>query len=304
MKCSRCKAVAQVALPGHHSGFCPDCFMTFFSRQVERAIHRHKMFTRQDRVLVALSGGKDSLALYRELVLQGYDVTGLHIDLGIPESSPAARAKVEGFCACLGGKLQVVEMEREGLPIPLVRARVRRPICSMCGKIKRYFFNKTALDGGYAALCTGHNLDDEVGRLLANTLRWDVGYLSDQGPLLPARDGFAARCRPLYRLTEFETAAYCFFAGIDHHKAECPYSRGASFTVRKGLMNRLERESPGSKLSFYEAFLKDGRPAFAAVEREQGPCLSPCERCGYPTSAETCGVCRVREMVSDEPDAG
>ncbi|WP_461210348.1 ATP-binding protein [Desulfocurvus sp. DL9XJH121] len=299
MKCSRCKDVAQVALPGHHSGFCPDCFMLFFSRQVERAVSKHKMFTKRDKVLVALSGGKDSLALFRELVVQGYDVTGLHIDLGIPQSSPAARAKVEAFCREAGGRLEVLDLASEGLPIPLVKERVRRPICSMCGKIKRYFFNKAALDGGYAALCTGHNLDDEVGRLLANTLRWDVGYLSDQGPVLAARDGFAARCRPLYRLTEFETAAYCFFAGIDHHKAECPYSKGASFTVRKQLMNRLERESPGSKLSFYEAFLKQGRPVFEAAEKEQGPELAPCERCGYPTSAEICGLCRVREMLGD-----
>jgi len=299
MKCSRCGVTAQVALPSHHSGFCPDCFQMYFSRQVERAIHSHRMFSKDDKVLVALSGGKDSLALFLELVRQGYNVTGLHIDLGIPESSVAARAKVEAFCERVGGALKVLEMEREGLPIPLVRERVRRPICSMCGKIKRYFFNKVALDEGYTALCTGHNLDDEVARLFANTLRWDAGYLSDQGPMLPAQGGFASKCRPLYRISEFETAAYCFFNGISHHKAPCPYSKGASFTVKKELMNRLEAESPGSKLAFYESFLKQGRPAFAAVEQEQGAELAPCERCGYPTSAETCGVCRVRAMVED-----
>lgn len=297
MKCSRCKAIAQVALPSHHGGFCPECFQLFFARQVEQAIHKQRMFTKDDKVLVALSGGKDSLALFMELVRQGYDVTGLHIDLGIPGSSGPARAKVEAFCEKIGGRLKVLEMEQEGLPIPLVREKVRRPICSMCGKIKRYFFNKVAVDEGYYALCTGHNLDDEVGRLFANTLRWDVSYLSDQGPALPAAGGFASKCRPLYRLTEFETAAYCFFNGIDHHVSACPYSKGASFTVRKELMNMLESNSPGSKRAFYEGFLKQGRPAFAAVEKEGGQTLAPCLRCGYPTSAEICGVCRVREML-------
>ncbi len=298
MKCSRCKALAQVALPSHHSGFCPECFLLFFSRQVERAVLRHKMFTKQDKVLVALSGGKDSLGLFRELHVQGYNVTGLHIDLGIGDSSAFARAKVEGFCKAMGGSLHVIEMEKEGLPIPKVKNVVRRPVCSICGKIKRYFFNKAALLGGYTALCTGHNLDDETGRLFANTLRWDRGYLSDQGPFLEARNGFAARCRPLYRLTEFETAAYCFFTGIDHYKAECPYSKGASFTVRKELMNRLEQESPGTKLSFYENFLKQGKPVFFSAEKEHGPELMPCHTCGYPTSAEICGVCRLRKMVA------
>ena len=86
MKCTRCKAPAHVALPSHHSGFCKDCFPLFFTKQVETAIRREKMFTFDERILVALSGGKDSLALMLELHLQGYEVTGLHIDLGIPDS--------------------------------------------------------------------------------------------------------------------------------------------------------------------------------------------------------------------------
>lgn len=298
MKCSRCGETAQVALPSHHSGFCPDCFKVFFSRQVEKAIHKHAMFTREDRVLVALSGGKDSLGLFRELVAQGYDATGLHVDLGIGESSAQARAKVEAFCAAVGGDLAVVEMRREGLPIPRVREAVNRPICSVCGKIKRYFFNKFAMDNGFDVICTGHNLDDEVARLFANTLRWDVAYLSDQGPNLPGEDGFVGKCRPLYRLTEYETAAYAFFCGIDVHVAPCPYSKGASFTRRKELMHLLEKDSPGAKLQFYEGFLKNARTHFQSAEARQGRGLAPCERCGYPTSAGVCNVCRIREKLA------
>ena len=95
MKCKRCKATAVVALPSHHTAFCASCFREFFARQVQRGIESHRLFTREERVLVALSGGKDSLALMLELARQGYDVTGLHIDLGIPDSSVAARGVVE-----------------------------------------------------------------------------------------------------------------------------------------------------------------------------------------------------------------
>ncbi len=297
MKCSRCGETAQVALPSHHSGFCPECFKLYFSRQVDKAIRRHKMFDREDRVLVALSGGKDSLSLFRELVVQGYDVTGLHVDLGIGASSAAARAKVEAFCESVGGRLTVLEMEREGLAIPEVKAAVNRPICSVCGKVKRYFFNKFAMDGGFKVICTGHNLDDEVARLLSNTLRWDVAYLSDQSPNLPGEDGFVGKCRPLFRLTEYETAAYAFFSGIDIHVAPCPYSEGASFTKRKELMHLLEKESPGAKLQFYESFLKNARSHFQAAEHRDGRRLEPCERCGYPTSAVVCNICRIREKL-------
>ena len=193
MKCKICKAPAAVALKSHNAAFCPDCYKDFFARQVARGIEGQKLFTRDERILVALSGGKDSLALMLELARQEYDVTGLHIDLAIPGSSAAARGVVERFCAKHGLKLLIKDMAAEGLPIPAVKERLHRPICSACGKIKRHFFNKVALDEGFDALATGHNLDDEAARLFSNTLRWDTAYLSDQGPLLPGEHGFAAR---------------------------------------------------------------------------------------------------------------
>ena len=305
MKCTRCKATAVVALPSHHSGFCEVCFLDFFTGQVEKGIHRQKLFTHEDRILVALSGGKDSLALMYELDRLGYDVTGLHIDLGIPVSSPAARTAVEAFCRKHGLALIVKEMEAEGLAIPKVKARLNRPICSACGKIKRHYFNRVALEQGFSVLATGHNLDDEVARLFSNTLRCDTAYLSDQGPALEAEEGhggFARKVKPLWRLSEFETANYAFLRGIDYHYAPCPYSRGASFTFHKKLWADLEEHMPGRKLDFYQGFLERGRPAFARIEAEDGLSLQSCASCGLPTSQEMCGVCRIRVAVAQQEE--
>ena len=282
MKCKICKATAVVALRSHNAAFCPDCYLKFFARQVEKGIEGQKLFTRDERILVALSGGKDSLALMLELSRQGYDVTGLHIDLGIPESSPVARGVVERFCAKHGLKLMVKELAAEGLAIPLVKERLNRPVCSACGKIKRHFFNKVALDEGFDALATGHNLDDEVARLFSNTLRWDTAYLSDQGPRLDGEDGFARKVKPLWRLTEFETANYAFLMGIEHHYAPCPYSPGASFSTLKALLQRLEAAMPGRKLDFYQGFLARARPVFARREAEEA---------AIPPRPATCAAC-------------
>ncbi len=306
MKCTRCKATAVVALPSHHSGFCESCFLDFFTGQIEKGIRRQKLFTHDDRILVALSGGKDSLALMYELKRLGYDVTGLHIDLGIPGSSPAARAAVEAFCALHSLPLIVKEMEAEGLAIPLVKARLRRPICSACGKIKRHYFNRVALEQGFTALATGHNLDDEIARLFSNTLRWDVAYLSDQGPMLEEESGhggFARKVKPLWRLSEFETATYAFLRGIDYHFAPCPYSKGASFTFHKKIWADIEEAMPGRKLDFYQGFLERGRPVFAGAAQETGDPLRPCVSCGMPTSYEICGVCRIRTALADDGGA-
>ncbi|MDR0239299.1 MAG: adenine nucleotide alpha hydrolase family protein [Deltaproteobacteria bacterium] len=297
MKCKVCKELAVVALPSHHAGFCASCYLEFFARQVERGIRGQGLLTREDRVLVALSGGKDSLALALELTRQNYQITGLFIDLAIPGSSDLARGLVERFCARHGIALLVQDMAREGLAIPLVRARLRRPVCSACGKIKRYWFNRTALEGEYTALATGHNLDDEIARLTSNTLRWDQAYLSDQGPLLEGEEGFARKVKPLWRLSEFETANYAFLMGIEHHYAPCPYGKGASFTTYKHLWQQLEENMPGRKLDFYQGFLERGRPVFARQEAADGTALAPCGRCGYPTSSAICGVCRIKEAV-------
>jgi uncharacterized protein (TIGR00269 family) len=301
MKCKICKAQAVVALRSHNSAFCPDCYKKFFLRQVTRGIESQNLFTRTDRILVALSGGKDSLSLMLALSRQGYKVTGLHIDLGIPGSSADARGVTERFCARQGLKLIVREMAVEGLPIPLVKERLRRPICSACGKIKRQFFNEVAVGEKFNVVATGHNLDDEVARLFSNTLRWDVAYLADQGPVLGEEAGFVRKVNPLWRLTEFETANYAFLMGIENHYAPCPYSPGATFSVLKGLLQRLEAAMPGRKLDFYQGFLERGRPLFELGQPKKSDMLAPCPLCGYPTSSGgECGVCRIRMVLKED----
>ncbi len=59
---------------------------------------------------------------------------------------------------------------------------------------------------------------------------------------------------------------------------------------------------PGRKLDFYQGFLERGRPVFARADSEDGVDLTPCTRCGYPTSNEVCGVCRIRDALRDKRD--
>lgn len=297
MKCTRCKIPAVVDLPSHHAAFCRDCYLIFARRLVERAIHEHEMFTSDDRILIAISGGKDSLALSWQLQELGYNISGLHIDLGIPESSAIARDYTERFCAKQNIELHVIETAALGLAMPEVKRRMKRPICSVCGQTKRYLFNKFALENGFTVLATGHNLDDETSRLLANVMRWDTAYLSDQGPLMPAEKGFAKKVKPLFRLTEFETANLCFLAGIDYGYAPCPYSSKASFPVYKKLLADLEDIQPGRKINFYDQFLRCGRQGFSGRTDEDS--VQPCTLCGYPTSSGECGVCRLRARMQE-----
>jgi len=63
MKCRKCGEPAVLELRRHNAAFCAPDFLEFFRNQVREAIRKHRMFTKDELVLVAVSGGKDSLAL-------------------------------------------------------------------------------------------------------------------------------------------------------------------------------------------------------------------------------------------------
>src|SRR5262249_43910117 len=139
-----------------------------------------------------------------------------------------------------------------------------------------------ALDHGFSVVATGHNLDDEAATLFGSTLRWDESALARQSPVLEATHSkLARRVKPLFRMSERETAAYAFLRGIDYIVEECPFARGATSIAHKEILNRLEDVSPGSKQSFLLTFLDRARPLFRARE---SVILTECLRCGQTTT--------------------
>jgi len=156
MKCKRCRrAEAAVDLPSHHAAFCPDCFFLFFRRQVTEGIRKLRLLAPGDRVLVCVSGGKDSLVLWDVLMDEGYETEGLYIDLGIDGYSDRSKEKVLAYAASRGKTPIVVELAKEGIPIPEAARCVRMQECSVCGTVKRYFFNRVAAEGKFTVVATG-----------------------------------------------------------------------------------------------------------------------------------------------------
>jgi uncharacterized protein (TIGR00269 family) len=283
----------------HRLALCGEHLLEWVPRQVARAIQKYRMFGPTERVLLAVSGGKDSLALWDILLDLGYAVDGLHINLGIGGAySAESQARAEAFAAGKpGAQLRVVDLAAEyGATVPeLVRWRRGRKPCSLCGLVKRHIMNQAAREGEYAAVATGHNLDDEVAVLLQNTLRWSVSYLARQGPVLPASaTGLARKVKPLCRLRERETAAYALVKGLDYIYDECPHAEGATTLFYKEILNRLEAHSRGTKEMFYLSFIEARqRYDLFRLEREQLE-MHPCSRCGQATTAPgLCAFCRL-----------
>jgi len=287
----------------HRLALCREHYLEWFPATTRRIIETYHMFGPGDRVLVAVSGGKDSLSLWDVLLQLGYQAEGLYIDLGIDHQgySEQSRAKVNNFVAERpGAKLHVVDVEATyGQTIPeLARRRRRGKPCSVCGLTKRYIMNRVAIEEGFDVLATGHNLDDEIVVLFQNVLRWQTGYLARQAPVLPStHSGLARKVKPFCRFYERETAAYALVRGIDYIYDECPYAVGATTIFYKGLFNQLEARSPGAKLSFYLEFLRARREGLFSEVREALE-LGECERCGQPTTVPgLCAFCRMLEAV-------
>ena len=134
--------------------------------------------------------------------------------------------------------------------------------------------------------------------LFGNVMQWHVGYLARQRPVLPEPTGFARRVKPLIRLSERESAAYCVLKGIDYIVEECPMAAGNRHLATRRRSTRSRSARPAAKAAFYFQFLDQMLPVLddvAAVERDL---VGTCSRCGAPSSAEICAFCKLVERVT------
>jgi len=307
MKCDKCGGVAVIGMPQHRLNLCETHFVAWMREIVARTIHRHRMFAPDARLLVAVSGGKDSLTLWEILNHLGYETEGLYIHLGIDSDgySDQSQRKAEGFAAANGLRLTVVNVaEVYGCGIPEITWTGRgQRVCGACGLVKRHIMNQAAYEGRFDAIATGHNMDDEAAVLLQNLLHWQQGYLRRQDAVLPAsHPRLARKVKPLCRTYERESAAYALVRGIDFVEAECPYAVDASTIRYKLLLNQLERESPGTKYQFYQGFLAaKAEGLFSEAPEGDSADWSTCSECGQPTlGGDLCSFCRLWRRVRHE----
>jgi tRNA-5-methyluridine54 2-sulfurtransferase len=299
MKCRVCREPAVIDIRRHNANFCRDHFLRLCRDQVTKAIDEFDMIRPGERILVAVSGGKDSLALWDLLLELGYEADGLYIGLGIGDYSDESGVHARAFAASRGAHLVEIDLREEyGYDIPTGARAARRKPCSACGMSKRHVFDAAAIDGGYDAVATGHNLDDEAAVLLGNVLHWHEEYLARQLPVLPARNGFPRKVKPLVRLGEREMAAYCVLRGIDYQVDECPMAEGNRHLAYKDALTAIEVRSPGAKHDFYFGFLARAVERFRDDSVDLSDTLEPCVRCGAPTPTEVCAFCRLVDRAT------
>jgi uncharacterized protein (TIGR00269 family) len=300
--CDRCEGGAVYTRRSSGQRLCGTHFLSSFRERVRKGILREGRLRRGERIGVAVSGGKDSLATLHLLQEFSGDLSlsleVLTVDEGIEGYRPLGVERVRRYCSRRGLSLHLLSFrDLFGRTLDeMVRQDGEKPPCSTCGVLRRRALNGKARELGLDRLATGHNLDDEIQTILMNYLRGDVERLLRLGRRT-RKDGLVPRFRPLREVPEREVALYALLQGLPVGFEECPYSRRAFRNDVRAFLNRLERENPGIKYSLLRGYEK----ILPSLEGYRGKPIGLCSRCGEPSSGEVCQVCELLKAARAGP---
>ena len=234
-------------------------FVEYFERKVEDTIARHRLFSKRDKVVVAVSGGKDSTTALYVLHKLGYRVEAILIDQLLGEYSRANKGNIKKFCEQLGVRLHVIPMRDEfGCSVcymkdVLDKKGFRMNTCTICGVMRRSILNRHARNLKATKLVTGHNLDDEAQTFFMNMIHGNILLSAKLGPTTGVvRDKkFIPRVKPLYYCLEEETRKYSQIKNFPVQYEPCPCSLDSFRTIVKKNLNELEKQYSGVKSVSY-----------------------------------------------------
>jgi len=267
-------------------------------KKIAETIREYGLMKKSDKVVVALSGGKDSTSVLYILKKLGYDVHGLMIDLYLGEWSEIHKDNMKRFCGELGVSLTVVDMKEEiGHGICFVKAVLAKKKgltgCTVCGIVKRWILNRWARKLGADVIVTGHNLDDEAQNVLMNFLKGNVLLGAGMGPATGNGEnvgsGFIQRVKPLFFVPEGEVLAYARSKKFDILYERCPCALGTYRVDTRGWMR--ESLSDEEKLGIVEGFMAHN--AKIRNKKLDGREVRKCEVCGEVSRGRVCKFCEI-----------
>jgi tRNA 2-thiocytidine biosynthesis protein TtcA len=219
-------------------------------RKTGRAIADFDMIVEGDRILVALSGGKDSWSLLhcldalRRRAPIHFELAAVTVHPGFPgfDAEPVTR-----YCRQRGHRHWV---ERSRI-YEIVEAK-REPgssYCSFCSRLRRGVLYGIAEREGYSKIALGHHADDLIETLLLS--QFFTGEIKSMPPLLRADDGVNVVIRPLCNVFESDIRAFAAAQGFPIVCCGCPVCGVDDMKRRrvKALLGSLESEHPGIKAS-------------------------------------------------------
>ena len=271
-----------------------------FESKVKQTLKQMKL-SKKERIVIALSGGKDSAVTAYLLKKYGYNIEAFHINLEIGKYSEECLLKVRKLCELLEIKLHLYDMKKEfGSGMCYLRSVVQEKNklkkglklknCAICGVIKKWIFNKKARELHASKIATGHNLDDEAETFLMNIMKGSLQLSANIG--IETRNvhdkKFVSRIKPLFFVSNNEIRKYALKMKIPFHPQPCP-CRTDSYRIQ--IRNFVEKLSDKEKLNLMDNFFKL-QEKLERNKKEKGS-IRYCEICGEPSRNEICKMCEL-----------
>jgi uncharacterized protein (TIGR00269 family) len=307
-KCTACKRRDTFFFrPYSGEKLCQKCFTESIEAKVRATIGKHQMFGFDDRIAVAVSGGKDSISLLHILAKMERShphasLMAVTVDEGIKGYRDEALAIAASNCKTLGIKHHVVSFKALfGVTLDEIIARAgpkgERELtsCAYCGVLRRRALNLAAREVCADKVATAHTLDDEVQTALMNIFRGDLVRLAREQPVTDeVHPRLVRKVKPFCEIPEKESTLYAYVKRIRFQDTPCPYASEALRNDIRTMLNRMEEKRAGTKFAVYNS-LERLRSALGGVVG--GGEFGACVECGEPASASLCRACEMLRQL-------
>lgn len=231
--------------------FIPMKYIRHVLAALRRADHDFSLIDEGDRILIGLSGGKDSLCLLRALSVYGkfagknFTIKPVYLDLGFGNSD---LSKLKDYCRSLGTELYVSD-SRFVYPILQAHTKPGHHIpCSICSRMKKAAMNNIAKDLGYNKVAFAHHSDDALETLFMNMVHG--GRVATFEPKMRLERARITFIRPLIYCYEKDLTALAEEENLPVLQSKCPANGFTDREATKNLLKGIYKEWPESRENF------------------------------------------------------
>jgi uncharacterized protein (TIGR00269 family) len=291
---------------------CTNCFINSIEKNISATISKYKMLNPQDKIIVAVSGGKDSLALLLNIYQiqkekgRSKPIIALTIDEGISGYRNKSIESAKNFCNkyniehkilrfkdIIGKTLdEIISIKKDNSDYQYA--------CNYCATLRRRLLNEGARELGADILAMGHNLTDFAETYLMNILFKRYQIIANQYLFKKEnneiRKYFIKKITPLMKIPEEEIYIYSNLKKIDYFPSHCPY-REQDPILRKRVLEFIQKcksFSPEVEFNLLNGFLEISEILYNNFQRKA---YNTCKKCGYPCGTKD--LCLYCTYVND-----